>query len=480
MSELSPLPSSSSSSTSTLALRDSGSSNRQSEPNFNIDAFLGFLAPLPFASPLTALVNHHYGTRYHELRVRLEDVVHIYAMRFGGLRGVDAAIERYDAELLSVNEAVKEFVDEARTTFERINGSAARTETPAVEFSWCFIEPAIMFNDHCALPDYDADDEAGRKKRDTRRHGTPDYSPRDMQAEYTPPPLATFISPSLVFELCCALTLRAAVELRLLERERRRDIGALSAQAIEPLVGTLKELRGFARLYVTVPACESRGYLHPLIVAEHFIERALAPFIYAQALMMTTDMRLATSRNSSNTACLKAALFNMSAELIVEDVCRNMPPLLCSSMQRVMLKTLAEDRKSAAYLNIAGALLRRASAMAAEAATDANVGAKREDCLQAARALIEQARTMSDETALAARADQLYQRVRAALPDTPAIIRRFETPCWPVAACLRSAREDKPLDARSLMKAAAITQRCSVEIDDENESVTILLVDSKQ
>lgn len=429
---------------------------------FSIDVYIGFATPVPFAPEAAPLVDPHYGADYHNRRAALADELVAYNVRFGSLRRIDGDWPRYAAQIERVHASAVSFADACRAMYDRV--SADRESTPAVEFAWSFVEPVLLFDDHYEPTSDDDTDTAT-----SARSGAP--PPADEQAVYNPPALPTFRSPSAVFELCGALTLLVAIQLRLLACERYRN----EPRRVEPLAAVLRELARVARTYVVVPACESHGYTHPPLCSVHFVERVLAPLAYAQALALCTDIYLAS--RAARASCIKAAVFNMSAELLLDDVCTNAPPLFCSSTQRRMLRTLAEDRQAAAYVNLGGAGLANAASMTADAAVDADVDARRREWLHVARVMLETACALSDEPTLKAHAEALYTRVRAALPDTPAALTPHDDH-WPIVA-YAEADEARPLDARALIALVPATVQCRVAVLEQPEQVAIVLVECR-
>jgi len=442
----------------------------------NVNAVIGFLAPQPFDNSLAVTIDANYGTEYQNARLQLNNVLRIYAARFGGLRRMNREIEAYEREIDVVHAAASSFVDVVREMFDRV--VCTRDDTPAVEFCWTFVEPAVLFSEHDdQVSDQDTDEDSATVTSASV------HTARNAQADYSPPRLAWYASPSLLVELASALTLLVAVQLRALASERRQCNG-LHPESVEPIVNTLKELRRIVRSYIVPPRAESRsGATHPFVVSEHFVESVLTPLVYAEALVLGIDVdeeRTPMSAIGSNAACLKATLLNMSAELLLDEACVNCPPLLCSPMQRAMLKMIGEDRQASAYLNLAAMSLRRASKLTAEAALDTAADARRKDCLRVARAMIEQARGLSNETSLVEIAESLYARVRVASAHLPPKIEPFNGTAWPINA-LGEARNGRAeaLDARRLLVLATTTERCQVEFveqGDEPAHVNITLL----
>jgi hypothetical protein len=353
----------------------SESANSASETTIDFDILVGFLAPQPFNSTTLSTIDENYGVRYHAARVELSDVLLLYSSKYRGLKNMKAETEAYDSMIEKVHEAAVDFAAEVREMIPRV--TAARASTPAVEFVWRFIEPAILIHDQS--------NEKAALDEDLCTHGDP-------QQQYAPPSVRAFASPSTVFELCAALTLLAATHLRLLERRRRYN--SFHDTSADALISTLAELQRATRCYSVVPLVESRSYLHPLLVSQHFVENGLAPLIYAQTLAMTTDTYV--EGTSTTSCCLKAAVLNMSAELLEDLVCVNMPPLLCSQLQRRIISNLASDRQAIAYFNMARVSLLKSAKLVAGAAIDREIASNRVAFLDTTRFLLGMAYFLSD------------------------------------------------------------------------------------
>lgn len=275
---------------------------------------LGFLSPAPIDNHTAVLYNADWIDKRTSLAIALTD------------RSRDN-----DDDLYAL---ATEFVDTTSRLYT--DCWARRTELPPLELAWRFIEPPLG--------------------------GTRTYE----QVYYR--------SPSLVLELCGALLLLLAIQMK---REEPP-----SAQ-----MATLDRLRTSAALHHVVPPAEMRC-LHPALLSPHFYAECIEPLLVSYALQGDPPARSASALD----CCLAAAAFACGAAALVT-VAHNAPPLMCNARDRAAMLATVNARETLVLVFAARALLLQGRGMRAE-----NAEAMRKEKFALARTLLTAALALQPES----------------------------------------------------------------------------------
>ena len=244
---------------------------------------LGLLSPAPIDNQKAALYDADWLGRRIVLAIAVGDE------------------RRHSEDLYAL---ATEFVDATSRLYT--NCWARRDQLPPLELAWRFVEPPLG--------------------------GTRAYE--DVY----------YRSPSLVLELCGALLLLLAVQMK-----RQESVSAQMA--------TLERLRTTVSLNHVVPPAEMRC-MHPALLSPHFYKECIEPLVVSYALLGDMPPRTASAMD----CCLAAAAFACGANSLTT-LANNAPPLMYNKQDRTNLLVTINVKETLVLVCAARALLSQGRAM---------------------------------------------------------------------------------------------------------------------